>query len=113
MRILLLLGAAMAAGCPSASQRAACAAVRCQGNLYFIDGGNYRIRRINANGIITTVAGDADVGADFGGGEALDGFEQRIAHALRDELERGRELRLGATKSVTDDSVLHIGRGAG
>lgn len=28
------------------------------GNLYFFDSGNYRIRRVDANGIITTIAGD-------------------------------------------------------
>jgi hypothetical protein len=31
------------------------------GNLYFLDAGNYRIRRIDTTGVITTIAGDGQI----------------------------------------------------
>ena len=41
-----------------------------QGNLYFADAYNYRIRRIDTRGIVTTIAGD---GIPYGDGMDLDG----------------------------------------
>jgi len=41
-----------------------------QGNLYFADSGNHRIRRIDKNGIITTVAGTGVAGYGGDGGPA-------------------------------------------
>jgi sugar lactone lactonase YvrE len=41
------------------------------GNLYLADTGNNRIRRIDARGIVTTVAGTGDLGFDGDGGPAL------------------------------------------
>jgi sugar lactone lactonase YvrE len=42
------------------------------GNLYFIDFGNMRIRRISPDGIITTIAGTGTVGYSGDGGPAID-----------------------------------------
>jgi sugar lactone lactonase YvrE len=42
-----------------------------QGNLYFADSGNHRIRRIDKNGIITTVAGTGVPGYSGDGGPAV------------------------------------------
>jgi uncharacterized protein (TIGR03437 family) len=41
------------------------------GNLYFLDSGNFRIRRIDAKGTITTVAGDGEAIGPNGDGPAL------------------------------------------
>ncbi len=41
------------------------------GNIYFVDSGNRRIRRIGANGVITTVAGTGRRGSTGDGGPAL------------------------------------------
>ena len=41
------------------------------GSLYFADWGNSRIRRIDASGIVTTVAGDGTVGVSGDGGPAV------------------------------------------
>ncbi len=38
------------------------------GNLYIYDGGNYRIRKVSTNGIITTIAGTGSYSANFGDG---------------------------------------------
>ena len=46
-------------------------AVDGQGNLYFADGFNHRIRRIDATGIITTIAGTGEVGYSGDGGSAV------------------------------------------
>ncbi|MEW5979025.1 MAG: NHL repeat-containing protein [Acidobacteriota bacterium] len=46
-------------------------AVDLGGNIYFADGRNQRIRRIDTNGIITTVAGNGSKGFDGDGGPAL------------------------------------------
>jgi len=43
-----------------------------QGNLYIADAKNHRVRRIDANGIITTVAGGAGSGFAGDGGPALE-----------------------------------------
>jgi len=43
------------------------------GNLYIADNFNHRIRRVNTNGIITTVAGNSPVSGRFTGGYAGDG----------------------------------------
>ncbi|HEV1283859.1 MAG TPA: hypothetical protein VNU44_01050 [Bryobacteraceae bacterium] len=40
------------------------------GNLYFLDSGNFRIRRIDTKGMITTVAGDGEVTGPDGPGPA-------------------------------------------
>lgn len=40
------------------------------GNLYFFDSDNYRIRRVDTNGVITTIAGDSQI---FITGEATEG----------------------------------------
>jgi hypothetical protein len=45
-------------------------AVDASGNLYIADGGNNRIRKVNANGIITTVAGNGDTTYAGDGGPA-------------------------------------------
>jgi RHS repeat-associated protein len=42
-----------------------------QGNLYFADYGNYRIRRVSPAGIITTVAGNGSYGFSGDGGPAV------------------------------------------
>lgn len=47
---------------------AADAEVDAQGNLYFIDGGNRRIRKVDAQGVITTVAGSGGMGSAFADG---------------------------------------------
>src|SRR6478752_1055720 len=42
-----------------------------QGNLYIADGGNSRIRKVDTNGIITTVAGNGQIGfGNAGDGKA-------------------------------------------
>jgi sugar lactone lactonase YvrE len=41
-----------------------------KGNLYIIDGGNIRVRRVNAAGIITTIAGNGNTGFSGDGGKA-------------------------------------------
>ncbi len=41
------------------------------GNIYFADSGNHKIRRISANGIITTIAGNGFAGFTGDGGPAL------------------------------------------
>ena len=46
-------------------------AVDAQGDLYIADTGNQRIRRVDANGIITTVAGDGQIGYSGDGGPAI------------------------------------------
>ena len=47
-------------------------AVDADGNLYFSDIGNDRIRRVNTKGIITTIAGTGDEGYSGDGGSAVD-----------------------------------------
>src|SRR6185503_12309465 len=37
------------------------------GNIYFVETGNYRVRKINSSGVITTVAGTGQIGIAFGG----------------------------------------------
>jgi Secretion system C-terminal sorting domain len=41
------------------------------GNLYFTDNGNYRIRKIDPNGIISTIVGDGTAGSSGDGGNPL------------------------------------------
>jgi sugar lactone lactonase YvrE len=41
-----------------------------KGNLYITDGNNYRVRRVNAAGIITTIAGNGTSGFSGDGGKA-------------------------------------------
>ena len=47
-------------------------AVDSSGNLYVADAGNNRIRRVNASGIITTIAGTGSVGYGGDGGSAVE-----------------------------------------
>jgi len=42
-----------------------------EGNIYIADLGNYRVRKVNASGIISTVAGNGTPGAGGDGGPAL------------------------------------------
>ena len=42
------------------------------GNVYIADNGNYRIRRVSRDGIITTVAGNGTAGFSGDGGRAID-----------------------------------------
>jgi sugar lactone lactonase YvrE len=46
-------------------------AVDAEGNLYFSDGGNFRVRKVDKQGIITTVAGTGVAGYSGDGGPAL------------------------------------------
>ena len=46
------------------------AAVDASGNLFIADVGNHRVRRVDANGIITTVAGNGSLGFSGDGGQA-------------------------------------------
>jgi YVTN family beta-propeller protein len=46
-------------------------AVGRDGSLYIADAGNYRVRRIGTNGVITTVAGNGTLGYSGDGGPAL------------------------------------------
>lgn len=50
------------------------------GNLYIVDTGNHRIRRVDANGIITTVVGNSNAYADWGGysGDGVPAVEAQI-----------------------------------
>ena len=41
-------------------------------SIYFVDHGNYRIRRIDPNGIISTIAGTGENGYSGDGGPAID-----------------------------------------
>jgi RHS repeat-associated protein len=50
--------------------RTADVAVSSDGSLYIADNGNYRIRRVGADGIITTVAGNGSAGFSGDGGPA-------------------------------------------
>jgi len=43
-----------------------------QGNLYIADSSNYRIRKVDTNGIITTIAGNGTIGQGGDGGPAVD-----------------------------------------
>jgi sugar lactone lactonase YvrE len=43
-----------------------------QGNLYIADGANHRVRRVDTNGMITTVAGSGSESYSGDGGKALD-----------------------------------------
>ncbi len=47
-------------------------AIDTNGNLYFVDGNNNRVRKVNKAGIITTVAGNDSVGFSGDGGLATD-----------------------------------------
>jgi RHS repeat-associated protein len=47
-------------------------AVDASGNLYIIDSGNYRIRKVDTSGIITTVAGNGTGGYSGDGGPAIE-----------------------------------------
>jgi len=49
------------------------------GNLYIADRGNYRIRKVDSNGIITTIAGNGLSGHDGDGGPAI---EARLYYPL-------------------------------
>jgi uncharacterized protein (TIGR03437 family) len=49
-------------------------AVDATGNLFIADSGNYRIRKVSASGIITTVAGNEDYGFSGDGGPATAAF---------------------------------------
>jgi uncharacterized protein (TIGR03437 family) len=55
----------------SISQVAAGVAVDGQGNFYFVDQAFYRIRKVNAAGIISTIAGNGTQGYSGDGGPAL------------------------------------------
>jgi DNA-binding beta-propeller fold protein YncE len=46
-------------------------AVDAQGNLYIADSGNYRVRKVTADGVINTIAGIGTVGHDGENGPAL------------------------------------------
>ena len=57
------------------------------GNLYFVDAGNERVRKITPNGIITTVAGNGNVGFTGDGGPATSAefnFDGESAHIAVD-----------------------------
>ena len=41
------------------------------GNLYILDNGNFVVRKVDIRGIITTIAGDGEVGYDGDGGSAI------------------------------------------
>src|SRR5689334_3320162 len=42
------------------------------GNLYFADSRNHRVRKVSSNGVISTVAGNGSLGFQGDGGRALD-----------------------------------------
>jgi sugar lactone lactonase YvrE len=46
-------------------------AVDGSGNLFIADGGNHRVRKVNRDGVITTIAGTGDDGFDGDGGPAI------------------------------------------
>ena len=55
-------------------------AVDNDGNVYFVDRGNARVRRIDTSGVITTIAGNGEVGYSGDGGTATDASLNKPEH---------------------------------
>lgn len=54
------------------------------GNVYFVDRGNARVRRIDASGVITTIAGNGRDGYSGDGGPATDARLKQPEHLCGD-----------------------------
>jgi uncharacterized protein (TIGR03437 family) len=59
-------------------------AVNSKGAVYFSDTGNHRVRRIQSDGVITTVAGTGDPGFRGDGGPAVDAYLNHPTHLAVD-----------------------------
>jgi sugar lactone lactonase YvrE len=57
--------------CSGCQDHASDLAMDAAGNLYIADTGNHRVRRISANGVITTLAGNGTMGYSGDGGPAI------------------------------------------
>jgi sugar lactone lactonase YvrE len=73
-------------------------AVDRHGNLYIADTGNHRIRRVDREGVITTIAGSGELGAAGAGGPAVEA-----------DLEYPRGVAIGMDDSIVVADTFHHG----
>ena len=84
-------------------------AIDADDNLYFADTKNHRVRKITAEGIITTVAGNGTAGKDGDGGKATEGQLDTPADVAisRDGTLYIADTQNSCIRAVTSDGTLH------